>query len=79
MEIDASGIQYRVRFKDSMASNKFAVLANLWMHSPVSGEYNNSLRTVVLGWKRNPSESEETAFMEMDAITSSFAMFTDSV
>jgi len=78
-EIDASGIQYRVRFRNSYASNKFAALANLWTHSQVSGEYNNDLRAVVLGWERDPLEPEETAFMDIDIITNSFSMFTDSV
>ena len=61
-----------------MVSDKFAALADLWMHSQDTGEYNNGLRAAVLGWERDPSESEETAFMEIDTITSSFAMFTDS-
>jgi hypothetical protein len=32
-ETDASGLQYRVRFKNSHASDKFAILANLWTPS----------------------------------------------
>jgi hypothetical protein len=47
------------------------------MHSRESGEYDNKLRAVVLDWAGNPGESEETAFSEIDTITSTFALFTD--
>lgn len=77
-ETDASRLQYRVRFKNSHASDKFAVLANLWTPSQYSGEYNNKLCAAVLHWARNLEESEEAAVTEIDVVTSSVALLADS-
>ena len=77
-ETDASGLQYRVRFKNSHASDKFAVLANLWTPSRYSGEYNKELYATVLDWARNLEESEEAAITEIDVVTSSVALFANS-
>jgi hypothetical protein len=73
------GIQYRVRFENSRASDKFAVFAGFWTYSRESGEYNNALRTIALGFAGSLWESEEEAFTEMDTITSTFALFSDSI
>lgn len=77
MEVDASGLQYRVRFKDITASDDFAALANLWAHSRVSGEYNEKLRILVLFWARDSwdPESEEAALSEIEITTNSLALF----
>ena len=62
-------------------SNKFAVLANLWTYSQVSGEYNDRLRAVVLSWAKDPWdwEYEGAVFAEIDTITSGFALFANSI
>lgn len=76
---DIIGFEYRVGFRDSHASEEFAVLANFWTHSRVSGEFDNELHAVVKEFAGNLWESEEDAFTEIDAVTSTFALFADSI
>jgi len=75
---ELGGIQYKVRFENAQASDKFAVLANFWTSAPISGGYNINLRAVVLRFAGSSWESVETAFAEIDTFTATFALF-DSV
>lgn len=78
---EIGGIQYRVRFRNSHASDNFAVLANLWTHSPgtYSGDYSDELCKVVLSWATDLGDSEEAVIEEIDAMTSTVALFSDRV
>jgi hypothetical protein len=76
---DPTVVEYRIRFKNVHASDKFAVLASCWKDAKGSegGKY-NGLRTVVSGIAGNQWDDEEIAFEEIDILTSTFALFDDN-
>jgi hypothetical protein len=71
-------IQYRVRFRNTIASDRFAVLASLWRHARGAGGnggINKRLEEeVVSPLAGDQWDDDKKAFAEIDMLTSDFAL-----
>jgi len=75
-------IQYRITLRNAYVSNRFAILANLWMHSTGierGGIHCKLRKEVVLPLVGDRWEDDEAAFEEIGMITSDFALRADSL